>query len=142
MSPREPMGGFEDGDERPLAAEFVLGLVQGEEREALERRRRDDYVFAQEVEFWEAKLGPIANEAAAVEPPPHVWEAIAAEVGHKPVPLAAFSVAEEPRVGPVEFARLLARPRHRDERPCRRVPGFAAAHPLRAARRAWSRRSA
>lgn len=79
----------ETEDELPLAAEFVLGLVQGPERVALERRRRDDYRFAQEVDFWEARLGPLADEIAPAEVPPHVWERIAEEVGHKPVPLAA-----------------------------------------------------
>jgi anti-sigma-K factor RskA len=95
MSPREPETP-ESGDERPLAAEFVLGLVQGAERDELERRRRDDYVFASEVEFWEARLGPIATELAPAEVPPHVWDRIAQEVGHKPVPLAASSAVEKP----------------------------------------------
>jgi anti-sigma-K factor RskA len=94
MSPRDTETP-ETGGERPLAAEFVLGLVQGAERDELELRRRDDYVFAREVEFWEARLGPIAGEIAPVEAPPHVWDNIAREVGHKPVPLAASSAAPE-----------------------------------------------
>lgn len=88
MSPRET-DTPETGDELPLAAEFVLGLVQGAERDELERRRRDDYHFAQEVELWEARLGPIADTVTPVEASPHVWERVAQEVGHKPVPLAA-----------------------------------------------------
>jgi anti-sigma-K factor RskA len=92
MSPRD-----EDRpeDEAPLAAEFVLGLVQGQERDALEKRRRDDYVFAREVEFWEARLGPISGEIAPEAVSPGVWEKIAQEVGHKPVPLSASSAARK-----------------------------------------------
>src|SRR5688572_1115711 len=78
----------------PLAAEFVLGLVQGEERDVLERRRRDDYVFASEVEFWEARLGPIASDVAPVSVSPEVWEKIAVAVGHKPVPLSASAAGK------------------------------------------------
>jgi anti-sigma-K factor RskA len=88
MSPREDDMPDTEG-EAPLAAEFVLGLVQGEERDALERRRRDDYVFAREVEFWEARLGPIAGDIAPVPVSPEVWEKIAVAVGHRPVPLSA-----------------------------------------------------
>jgi anti-sigma-K factor RskA len=76
-------------DEAPLAAEFVLGLVQGVERDVLEKRRRDDYVFAREVEFWEARLGPISTDIAPEPVSAAVWEKIAQEVGHKPVPLSA-----------------------------------------------------
>lgn len=85
--------------EAPLAAEFVLGLVQGDERDALEKRRRDDYAFAREVEFWEARLGPIADGVKPEAVSPHVWERIAEAVGHKPVPLAASSAVEAERHG-------------------------------------------
>jgi anti-sigma-K factor RskA len=83
----------EDADAPPLAAEFVLGLVQGEERDKLARRLRDDHVFARDVEFWEARLGPLAGNLAA-DVPPHVWQNIAQAVGHKPVPLSASSAVD------------------------------------------------
>lgn len=92
-APQEP------GDELPLAAEFVLGLVQGSERDALEKRRRDDYRFAQDVEFWEARLGALADEITPAEAPAHIWDRIAEEVGHKPVPLSVSSAAEKQRGG-------------------------------------------
>jgi anti-sigma-K factor RskA len=85
--------------EAPLAAEFVLGLVQGDRRDALEKRRRDDYVFAREVEFWEARLGPIASDVAPQSVSPDVWEKIAQEIGHKPVPLAASTAVRMEREG-------------------------------------------
>ena len=89
----------EPGDELPLAAEFVLGLVQGAERDALEKRRRDDYRFAQDVEFWEARLGTLAEEVKPADVPAHIWDRIAEEVGHKPVPLSVSSAAKEQRGG-------------------------------------------
>jgi anti-sigma-K factor RskA len=82
------------GDELPLAAEFVLGLVQGAERDVLEKRRRDDYQFASEVEFWETRLGPLADAALSADVPAYIWQRIAKEVGHEPVPLAASSAVE------------------------------------------------
>jgi anti-sigma-K factor RskA len=84
-----------DEDAPPLAAEFVLGLVQGFERDALEKRRRDDYVFAREVEFWEARLGPISGDVKPEAVSPHVWEKIAQEVGHKPIPLSASKAGKD-----------------------------------------------
>ena len=89
----------EPGDELPLAAEFVLGLVQGAERDALEKRRRDDYRFAQDVEFWEARLGSLADEIVPADVPAHIWDRIAEEVGHKPVPLSVSSAAKGTRAG-------------------------------------------
>src|SRR5688572_22984133 len=97
MTPRDDIPAPED--ETPIAAEFVLGLVQGDQRAALEKRRRDDYVFAREVEFWEARLGPIASDIAPQEVSPEVWEKIAEAVGHKPVPLAASDAVKLEREG-------------------------------------------
>ena len=74
--------------EPPLAAEFVLGLVQGTERDILEIRAREDWEFAAEVAFWESRLGPIAEGVAPSEVPAHVWDRIAREIGHAPEPLA------------------------------------------------------
>lgn len=98
MSPRDDNKPAPE-DEAPLAAEFVLGLVQGDQRDALEKRRRDDYVFAREVEFWEARLGPIASDIKPEAVSPEVWEKIAREVGHKPVPLSASKAVKTEREG-------------------------------------------
>lgn len=98
MSPKttEPQ---EPRDELPLAAEFVLGLVQGSERDALEKRRRDDYRFAQDVEFWEARLGALAESIPPANVPAYIWDRVAQDVGHKPVPLSASAAAENGRSG-------------------------------------------
>ncbi|BCJ92172.1 hypothetical protein IZ6_29070 [Terrihabitans soli] len=94
MSPRDDDKPATE-DEAPLAAEFVLGLVQGDQRDALEKRRRDDYVFAREVEFWEARLGPISSDIAPEPVSPEVWDKIAQAVGAKPVPLSASKAVKK-----------------------------------------------
>jgi anti-sigma-K factor RskA len=69
----------------PLAAEFVLGLVHGEERETLKRRAADDHAFAAEVGFWESRLGALGDEIQPQTPPAHVWTRIQQELGTVPV---------------------------------------------------------
>jgi anti-sigma-K factor RskA len=90
MSPKAPEPVFEDGVERPLAAELVLGLVQGEERNALLLRLRDDPVFADEVTFWETRFSPLIDRIAPVEPPEHVWTGIADHIHPPTVPVATL----------------------------------------------------
>jgi anti-sigma-K factor RskA len=99
MSPRDDDKPASEEGEAPLAAEFVLGLVQGDQRDALEKRRRDDYVFAREVEFWEARLGPISSDIKPEAVSPEVWEKIAEAVGHRPVPLSASAAVRAEREG-------------------------------------------
>jgi anti-sigma-K factor RskA len=96
MTPRDPQEEYDDGDERLLAAEFVLGLVQGDARADLARRVASDPVFAGHVAFWEARLGPIAEDVAPVDVPPHVWEKISQELGR---------VVTAPRAAPVPAAK-------------------------------------
>lgn len=95
MSAHDDVTGPED--DAQLAAEFVLGLVQGDVRDGLEKRRRDDYVFAREVEFWEARLGPISGEIKSEPVSPEVWKKITQAVGLTPVPLSASKAVKTDR---------------------------------------------
>ncbi|MGQ4273994.1 anti-sigma factor [Terrihabitans sp. B22-R8] len=85
MSAHEPHDDFGDGDERLLAAEYVLGLVGGDARALLARRVSAEPAFAAQVAFWEARLGPIAEDVAPQAVPAHVWQRIEAELGRVPV---------------------------------------------------------
>jgi anti-sigma-K factor RskA len=77
MSERMGPEDHEDGaGAPPLAAEFVLGLVHGEEREALKRRAAEDHHFAAEVRFWEERLGGLAEVVEPQTPPERVWTRI------------------------------------------------------------------
>lgn len=58
------------------AAELALGLLDGEERAAAERRVLREPAFAREVEVWSARLAAIAEEATPSVAPPQVWPRI------------------------------------------------------------------
>jgi anti-sigma-K factor RskA len=63
-----------------LAAEYALGTLRGRARERLRRWMRDDTELAQEVAAWEARLAPLAQAVAPVEPPARVWNALQARL--------------------------------------------------------------
>lgn len=59
-----------------LAAEYALGTLRGRARERLERWMRDDPELRKEVSAWEARLAPMAEAVAPVEPPARLWPQI------------------------------------------------------------------
>jgi anti-sigma-K factor RskA len=66
------------------AAEFALGVLDGEARRTAAARLAVDQAFAAEVAEWEERLAPLASEVAPVTPPPQVWVRIAAALGTPP----------------------------------------------------------
>lgn len=74
----------EDGT--PLAAEYVLGVLDAAERRAFEARLAGEPVLRREVEYWEGRLGALVREVAPVAPPPAVWERVAAAVQRETAP--------------------------------------------------------
>ena len=65
-----------------LAAEVALGVLEGEERSAAERRRLADPAFAAEVEAWSLRMGRIASdEAQARAAPAGLWPKIERRLG-------------------------------------------------------------
>src|SRR5215217_3801014 len=67
------------GDETDLlAAEFVLGLLDGDAYRAAVRRSDDDSAFAAAVTAWEQRLTALALRAESVEPRGDLWPAIVA----------------------------------------------------------------
>lgn len=65
-----------------LAAELVLGLIEGQERADALRLRLSDANFAALVKKWEARLGPLHAEWAEARPSEAVWEGIQQSVQH------------------------------------------------------------
>lgn len=63
-----------------LAAEYVLGTLDADERLAAEARLASDPVFRAAVAAWAARLQPLSDAVAAVEPNPGVYERIAARI--------------------------------------------------------------
>jgi anti-sigma-K factor RskA len=70
----------EPDDQELLAAEYVLGTLDAEER----ARARDliamDPGFAAMVRAWERRLGELNVLVAAVEPPPEIWDRVKAAI--------------------------------------------------------------
>jgi anti-sigma-K factor RskA len=69
----------EDGD-RLVAAEYVLGVLGAAERRQAQQRLAHDQAFANEVAFWEERLGGLTDAVAPVAPPDRAWTRIARAV--------------------------------------------------------------
>lgn len=59
-----------------LASEYALGTLHGLARKRFERLMRDDADLRRNVMEWQERLAPIAQAAAPVNPPKHVWRKI------------------------------------------------------------------
>ena len=57
----------------PLAAEYVLRLLEGADLLDARRRAADDPAFAAEVAWWEDRLAPLFDEFAEEAPSPELW---------------------------------------------------------------------
>ena len=66
--------------ERILAAEFSLGLLEGEELLAARGRIANDPDFAWRRQWWNDWFVPLTDDVGGAEPGAHVWDAISAEV--------------------------------------------------------------
>ncbi|WP_128891940.1 anti-sigma factor domain-containing protein [Erythrobacter sp. HKB08] len=63
-----------------LAAEYALGLLEGEELLAARARLAREPDFADSVAFWETRLAPLADEIGGAQPSPQLWARIEAEL--------------------------------------------------------------
>ncbi|MFN4019721.1 MAG: anti-sigma factor domain-containing protein [Erythrobacter sp.] len=89
------MSGPEDSATDPLrddpviAAEWALGLLEGEELLAARGKYATDPAFAWRKEWWDNWFAPWTDAmAGAAEPGEHVWQGIAAQVGAGDAPEA------------------------------------------------------
>jgi len=71
-------------DREALAAEYVLGTLDADERARVQLMIETDPPFATLVHAWEKKLGELHHTIEPVEPPAHVWQRIAARIGGEP----------------------------------------------------------
>jgi anti-sigma-K factor RskA len=60
-----------------VAAEYVLGVLGAADRRQAQQRLAHDQAFANEVAFWEERLGTLADAVAPVAPPGRAWTRIA-----------------------------------------------------------------
>lgn len=63
-----------------IAAEYALGLLEGEELLDARGRMASDDGFLWRKVWWDNWLAPLSDEVAGAEPGVHVWERITAEV--------------------------------------------------------------
>ena len=61
-----------------LAAEYVLGALEGDERREAERLLATDPAFARSVAVWQQRLTPLAAQIAPAAPPANLWGRIEA----------------------------------------------------------------
>lgn len=66
-------------EEAALAAEFALGVLEGEERAQAQRLSLANPAFATRVARWQRRLDPL-GQAFAESPPPDVWPLIEAQL--------------------------------------------------------------
>ncbi|PLC44681.1 RNA polymerase subunit sigma-70 [Ralstonia pickettii] len=62
-------------------AEYVLGLLDTEERSAVERALHEDAAMQAAVQAWESRLSPLGETVSARQPPARVWRRIEADLG-------------------------------------------------------------
>lgn len=80
-------------DDRWLAAEHALGVLDGARRDEAVRRAAADPAFRAEVQGWTDRLAPLLTTAADTQPSPAVWAAIRSRLDADAVvaPVAADS---------------------------------------------------
>ena len=67
-----------------LAAEYALGLLEGEQLLAARGLAATDAAFARAIEDWQARLAPLFNEIDAQAPPEALWERIRLAIAGTP----------------------------------------------------------
>ncbi len=72
-------GQFDD-DDRWLAAEYALGVLDAKERTRAETLIGQDAAFAADVHAWETRLGPMLDAVPPQKVPARVWKSIEAEL--------------------------------------------------------------
>src|SRR5688500_20319771 len=92
-----------DEDHIAMAAEYVLGTLDGDERAQVETMMAVDPEFKLVVEQWERRLGELHAMAGAVEPADEVWGTIRTAVAA----IAPESAMRLPEVPSVPAAVLL-----------------------------------
>ena len=73
---------------RMLAGEYVLGVLAGDQKRAVDQRVSRDPWLADEIAGWERQLSPMLSAVAEAAPPATLWARIALAKSLAPKPLA------------------------------------------------------
>lgn len=93
-------------DDPMIAAEWALGLLEGEELLAARGKYATDPAFAWRKEWWDDWFAPLSDAMPGAEPGDHVWDGIAARVA-----AAAPAAQAEPAAPAANVVELQARVR-------------------------------
>jgi anti-sigma-K factor RskA len=88
-----------------IAAEWALGLLEGEELLAARGKYATDPDFAWRKEWWDDWFAPLSDAIPGAEPGAHVWDGIAARI------TAAQAAADDPQAPAANVVALEARVR-------------------------------
>jgi hypothetical protein len=91
-------------DTDALAAEYVLGTLDPDERAAAKKLLAEDAAFATKVKVWERRLGELHLMVEPVEPEPGIWLRIKARLPEVPQPEPVIVLPEpalEPELQPL-----------------------------------------
>ncbi|GED21529.1 anti-sigma factor [Halomonas halmophila] len=78
-----------------LAAEYVLGTLDAEERTRVAQRRQDDATLNDLIEAWEARLAPLGDEIQEVAPGPDLLKRIEQRIDDLEAERAAAAGSDE-----------------------------------------------
>ena len=78
-----------------LAAEYVLGTLDGAERETVAERRLLDAELDAAISAWELRLAPLDQLTEEVTPPPELLTRIESRIAGKPPVTTQKAVAAE-----------------------------------------------
>ena len=100
-----------DDDKDALAAEYVLGTLDAEERAQAELMMTVDAGFASAVRGWETRLGALSAMVDSKEPPPDTWLRVKGRIsGVEPGPFK-MPEPEAPKPAPERFTPVPIEPR-------------------------------
>ena len=94
-------------DDPLIAAEWSLGLLEGEELMAARAKHAIDPDFAWRKAWWDDWFAPLSDEIAPAEPSRELWDRIAAAIA-APAPASAEVIALEARVRRWRWVAALA----------------------------------
>ncbi len=75
-----PIDPLDNRDDKTVAAEYALGLLEGEELLTARGRLAHDATFADRKAWWDKWFAPWTDEMAGIEPSDEVWQRIDARV--------------------------------------------------------------
>lgn len=94
-------------DDPMIAAEWALGLLEGEELLAARGKYATDPAFAWRKEWWDGWFAPLSDAMPGAEPGDHVWHGIAARLAAQQV--AAPETPAAPAANVIELQAKVRR---------------------------------